>query len=72
MFTMSYLQPVTFFTWCASGEGDEQKDSRRSYTLEDVFNSSMKPKSFSMIWISGGIITVEHWQAGVGRFLNRH
>uniref|UniRef100_A0A3Q4IDV8 Dipeptidyl-peptidase 4 n=1 Tax=Neolamprologus brichardi TaxID=32507 RepID=A0A3Q4IDV8_NEOBR len=29
--------------------------SIRSFTLEDVFNNSLKPKSYNMRWISGGV-----------------
>lgn len=32
------------------GGGEDQ----RSFSLEDVFNSSLKPKSFNLRWISGG------------------
>ncbi|XP_068446730.1 dipeptidyl peptidase 4-like isoform X2 [Clinocottus analis] len=31
---------------------EEQVENKRSFTLEDVFNSSLKPKSVSMRWIS--------------------
>ncbi|KAL6115523.1 fap [Pungitius sinensis] len=31
---------------------EEQKGNLRYFTLEDVFNSSLKPKSFGMKWIS--------------------
>ncbi|XP_047432577.1 dipeptidyl peptidase 4-like isoform X2 [Mugil cephalus] len=34
------------------GVAEEQTSSRRSFTLEDVFNSSLKPKSYNMKWIS--------------------
>lgn len=33
---------------------DKEGDGGTSFTLEDVFNSSLKPKSYSMEWISGG------------------
>ncbi|KAM6892974.1 dipeptidyl peptidase 4-like [Lycodopsis pacificus] len=33
-------------------EEQEGNKNTRSFTLEDVFNSSLKPKSFSMRWIS--------------------
>ncbi|XP_054479910.1 dipeptidyl peptidase 4-like isoform X1 [Anoplopoma fimbria] len=33
-------------------EKQEGNKNSRSFTLEDVFNSSLKPKSFSMRWIS--------------------
>ncbi|XP_068575720.1 dipeptidyl peptidase 4-like [Cebidichthys violaceus] len=33
-------------------EKQEGNNNIRSFTLEDVFNSSLKPKSFSMRWIS--------------------
>ncbi|XP_051283290.1 dipeptidyl peptidase 4 isoform X1 [Dicentrarchus labrax] len=31
---------------------EEQAGNQRTFTLEDVFNSSLKPKSYSMRWIS--------------------
>uniref|UniRef100_A0A4W6BTU8 Dipeptidyl-peptidase 4 n=1 Tax=Lates calcarifer TaxID=8187 RepID=A0A4W6BTU8_LATCA len=33
---------------------EEKGGNQRSFTLEDVFNSSLRPKSFGMRWISGG------------------
>uniref|UniRef100_A0A7N6AFR9 Uncharacterized protein n=1 Tax=Anabas testudineus TaxID=64144 RepID=A0A7N6AFR9_ANATE len=33
-------------------EDQEGNKNQRSFTLEDVFNSSLKPKSYSMSWIS--------------------
>ncbi|XP_045904580.1 dipeptidyl peptidase 4-like [Micropterus dolomieu] len=33
-------------------EGQGGNKNQRSFTLEDVFNSSLKPKSYSMMWIS--------------------
>uniref|UniRef100_A0A4W6BYB4 Dipeptidyl-peptidase 4 n=1 Tax=Lates calcarifer TaxID=8187 RepID=A0A4W6BYB4_LATCA len=32
---------------------EEKGGNQRSFTLEDVFNSSLRPKSFGMRWISG-------------------
>lgn len=32
---------------------DKSVDNRKYFTLQDVFNSSLKPKSYSLIWISG-------------------
>ncbi|KAM6893949.1 dipeptidyl peptidase 4-like [Xenentodon cancila] len=31
---------------------EEKMDDRRTFTLEDVFNSSLKPKSYKLRWIS--------------------
>uniref|UniRef100_A0A3Q3EZL2 Dipeptidyl-peptidase 4 n=1 Tax=Labrus bergylta TaxID=56723 RepID=A0A3Q3EZL2_9LABR len=33
---------------------EKANTNQKSFTLEDVFNSTLKPKSYSMRWISGG------------------
>lgn len=42
-----------FFFFFSPEEQIEITD-RRTFTLEDVFNSSFKPKSYNIRWISGG------------------
>ena len=56
-----YLWPVTFsplptffffFLTCASEDTDGS--NQRSFTLGDVFNNTLKPRSYNLRWISGG------------------
>lgn len=49
------LQPVTLTLSlpCVS-EDKEESNKGKFFTLDDAFNSSLKPRSFSMRWISGG------------------
>lgn len=47
------LQPsANFFLTCASEDTDE--GNQRTFTLEDAFNNTLKPKSYNLRWISGG------------------
>lgn len=38
---------------CVSEDEGGQPDNRKYFTLEDVFNSSLKPQSYGLRWISG-------------------
>lgn len=62
LFLPAYLWPVTFtalpelnfpYVLCVSEDKGGQQDNRIYFTLQDVFNSSLKPKSYGLQWISG-------------------
>lgn len=41
-------------------DSEDKGDNTRSFTLEDVFDSSLKPKGYSIRWISGGAAITKH------------
>lgn len=62
LFLPADLWPVTFtalpelkcpHVLCVSEDKGGQQDNRKYFTLQDVFNSSLKPKSYGLQWISG-------------------
>lgn len=49
--------PARYCTNCLTcvAEDQDANNNQKTFTLEDVFNSTMKPQSYNLRWISGGL-----------------